>query len=94
MTFHGESGKIEVHAPFNARVYGHARVTIHSQDNSVIQEFKFGDTNQYKLQIEEFSLAIRSGSRGSIFDLTASKNNQKVIDAIYAADKSSRIIKI
>lgn len=94
MTFHGETGKIEVHAPFNARVYGHARVTLHSQDNLIIQEFKFGDTNQYKLQIEEFSLAIKSGLRKSIFDLTSSKNNQKVIDAIYAADNSGQIVKV
>ena len=94
MTFHGETWKIEVHAPFNARVYGHARVTLHSQDNLIIQEFKFGDTNQYKLQIEEFSLAIKSKLRESIFDLTSSKNNQKVIDAIYAADNSGQIVKV
>ena len=94
MTFHGETGRIEVHAPFNARVYGHARVTLHSQDNLIIQEFKFGDTNQYKLQIEKFSLAIKSGFRNSIFNLTSSKNNQKVIDAIYASDEIGRIVKI
>lgn len=94
MTFHGETGRIEVHTPFNARVYGHARVTLHSQDNLKIQEFKFGDTNQYKLQIEKFSLAIKSGLRDSIFDLTSSKNNQKVIDAIYAADKSGQVSKV
>jgi predicted dehydrogenase len=94
MTFHGETGRIEVHTPFNARVYGHARVTLHSQDNLKIQEFKFGDTNQYKLQIEKFSLAIKSGLRDSIFDLTSSKNNQKVIDAIYAAGKSGQVSKV
>ncbi|MDG2475158.1 MAG: Gfo/Idh/MocA family oxidoreductase [Paracoccaceae bacterium] len=94
MTFHGETGRIEVHAPFNARVYGHARVTLHSQDNLKIQEFKFGDANQYKLQIEKFSFAIKSGLRDSIFNLTSSKNNQKVIDAIYAADKSGQVSKI
>jgi len=94
MTFHGETGRIEVHTPFNARVYGHARVTLHSQDNLKIQEFKFGDTNQYKLQIEKFSLAIKSGLRDSIFDLTSSKNNQKVIDAIYASDESGQVSKV
>ena len=94
MTFHGEKGRIEVHSPFNARVYGHARVTIHSQDNLLIQEFKFGDINQYKLQIEKFSEAINLTSNKGLFSLTDSKNNQKVIDAIYAADKSGLLIKI
>ena len=94
MSFHGETGRIEVHTPFNAGVYGHARVTLHSQDNLKIQEFKFGDTNQYKLQIEKFSLAIKCGLRDSIFDLTSSKNNQKVIDAIYAADKTGQVTKV
>ena len=94
MTFHGETGRIEVHTPFNARVYGHARITLHSQNNLTVQEFKFEDTNQYKLQIEKFSDAINSNSNSDIFSLADSKNNQKVIDAIYAADKSGQITEV
>ena len=94
MTFHGEDGRIEVHAPFNARIYGHSRVTVHSQDNTKVEEFKFGEINQYKLQIEKFSEAIKSGTQEGIFSLTESKKNQKVIDAIYSSDKAKSPIKI
>ena len=89
MAFHGETGRIEVHAPFNARVYGHSRVTLHSQDNTKIEEFKFGEINQYRIQIEKFGEAIKSGLRDEIFTLHSSKNNQKVIDAIYAAHQDN-----
>ena len=87
MTFHGETGYLEVHSPFNARVYGHSRITLHSQDNSNVEEYKFGDANQYKLQIEKVSLAIKTGLRKDIFDLRSSRNNQSVIDAIYMSSK-------
>jgi len=94
MTFHGEDGRIEVHAPFNARIYGHSRVTVHSQDDTKVEEFKFGEINQYKLQIEKFSEAIKNGTQDGIFSLTESKKNQKVIDAIYFSDKAQSPIKI
>ena len=94
MSFHGENGRVEVHAPFNARVYGHASVTLHSQDNTKIEEFKFGEINQYKLQIEKFSEAIQTGLREDIFSLRASKNNQKVIDAIYNSNKTKSTAKV
>ena len=94
MTFHGEDGRIEVHAPFNARIYGHSRVTVHSQDDTKVEEFKFGEINQYKLQIEKFSEAIKNGTQDGIFSLTESKKNQKVIDAIYFSDKAQSPIKV
>ena len=87
MTFHGDLGCLEIHAPFNARVYGHSRISLHSQDNARVDEFRFGDTNQYKIQIEKISKAIETGETGDIFDLHSSRNNQKTIDAIYLASK-------
>ena len=83
MTFHGDEGRVEVYAPFNARVFDHARLTMHSRDNSRVTEYKFGDTDQYKLQIEQFTKAIVTGEKHQIFSLVDSKKNQKVIDAIY-----------
>jgi predicted dehydrogenase len=94
MTFHGDEGRIEVYAPFNARGYGHARITVHSQDNNKIEEYKFGEINQYRLQIEKFSQAIISGSVTDIFNLHESKKNQRVIDAIYQSDQQGASIKI
>ncbi len=85
MTFHGDNGCLEVHSPFNPRVYGHARLTLKSQGYTNSEEYRFGHSNQYRLQVEKISSAIETGSQDEIFDLLSSRNNQKVIDAIYAS---------
>ena len=84
MVFHGENGWIEVTAPFNPGDYGTARVLLHRNSNSDVQEFRFGGVRQYRLQAEAFVRAARGGD-DSVFTLENSKQNQKVIDAIYRA---------
>lgn len=84
MVFHGENGWIEVTAPFNPGDYGAARVLLHRNSNSDVQEFRFGGVRQYRLQAEAFVRAARGGD-DSVFTLENSKQNQKVIDAIYRA---------
>ena len=90
VVFHGDKGRIEVHAPFNARVYDYARITIHSIDNSHAEEIQFGEVNQYTLQIEEVNQAIEKLDQSRIFSLENSKLNQKVIDAIYKSGMSRK----
>ncbi|MEO4043824.1 Gfo/Idh/MocA family oxidoreductase [Hoeflea sp. CAU 1731] len=84
MVFHGEKGVIEVHAPFNAGTYGHAVVTLHNQDHTGAEVFRFPGVQQYRNQVETFVRAI-SGSGEALFSLENSKLNQKLIDAIYRA---------
>jgi len=85
MVFHGEKGFIEVHAPFNAGSYDHASISLHNQDHSSSQVFRF-DADQYQIQADNFVTAA-TGRKAPIFSLDNSTGNQKLIDAIYRAAK-------
>lgn len=84
MVFHGETGFIEVHAPFNAGDYDHHRVELHNQKRNEATVFRFSGTRQYRLQVEAFARAAQ-GSGEPVFSLEDSILNQKVIDAIFRA---------
>ncbi|WP_026480377.1 Gfo/Idh/MocA family protein [Ahrensia sp. 13_GOM-1096m] len=87
MVFHGDEGFIEVHTPFNAGLYGFDEVTLHNQNHSEVQSFRFGGLNQYALQVDNFVRKSR-GEDVRIFDLQNSINNQKLIDAIFKSGES------
>jgi len=84
MVFHGDKGFIEVETPFNSRVYGDDRVTLHNVNHAQSNVFRFADTRQYRLQAEAFAKAV-AGESTQVFTLEDSFKNQKVIDAIYRA---------
>lgn len=86
MVFHGDRGYIEVHAPFNAGLYDHARITLHNGDHTGAQDFRFPGVSQYRLQAENFAIAA-GGGEALVFTLENSIANQKVIDAIFRAGK-------
>ena len=94
MIFHGEKGRIEVHTPFNPPIDGTSVISMHSQNNTLTDQYEFAKIDQYKLQIEQFSSAIKNNSRKKIFNLSNSKNNQKVIDAIYKSALKGCAIKL
>lgn len=87
IVFHGDKGFIEVLAPFNTGKYDHAKITLHNANHSSATEFNFSDANHYRLEVEAFARAAK-GEKGQIFTLEDSVRNQKLIDAIYRADKS------
>ncbi len=84
MVFHGETGFIEVHAPFNAGDFDHHRIELHDQKRAEARVFRFPGTRQYRLEVEAFADRA-SGGDAAVFDLDQSEANQKVIDAIYRA---------
>ena len=90
MVFHGDAGRIEVHAPFNARVYGDSRVSVHSSNNNEKMDIRFGEVNQYTLQIETFSEAVKKKNNHKLFSLENSYRNQLAIDAIFRASDSKK----
>jgi len=87
MVFHGETGFIEVHSPFNAGLYDHHRVELHNQSHTQATVFRFPGTQQYRLEVETFARAA-SGSGEDVFTLEDSVKNQRVIDAIFRAGES------
>jgi len=86
MVFHGDKGFIEVKSPFNANRYGAEELELTNQNHSESKHFRFQDCRQYKLEAEAFTRAAL-GEKEEVVTLESSKNNQKLIDAIYRASE-------
>jgi predicted dehydrogenase len=86
MVFHGDKGFIEVKSPFNANRYGAEELELTNQNHHESRFFRFQDCRQYKLEAEAFTRAAM-GENEEIVTLESSKNNQKLIDAIYRASE-------
>lgn len=90
MVFHGESGLIRLTAPFNPRVYGEARIELHRAAHvggGQILEERFPQDDHYRLQVEAFGRAIRTGQPYAC-PLEFSRGTQVMIDACFAAAKT------
>jgi len=87
IAFHGDQGWMELTAPFNAGLYDADTVILHNKDHDEVQTFRFAGINQYQLQAEAIGRAL-AGEKEEIFSLESSRNNQKLIDAIYKAGAS------
>lgn len=81
MLFHGETGVIRLTAPFNARVFGEARIELHQPDLGVRVE-RFPADNHYVLQVEAFGRSVREGV-GYPCPLEFSKGTQVMIDRVF-----------
>jgi predicted dehydrogenase len=86
MVFHGDKGFIEVKSPFNANRYGAEELELTNQNHSESTHFRFQDCRQYRLEVEAFTRAAM-GENEEVVTLESSKNNQKLIDAIYRASE-------
>ena len=76
------------------QTYGDPSISVHSLNNNEILEFRFGEINQYTLQIEAFSHAIQEKNSDHLFSLEDSYKNQLVIDGMFEAGKNDRIHRI
>ena len=83
MTFHGEDGLIKVVTPFNAGVFGEARVELH-KPGLVTETVRFPSENHYVLQVEAFGRSVREGAEYPC-PLEFSRGTQRVIDRVFAA---------
>ncbi|NOD75099.1 MULTISPECIES: Gfo/Idh/MocA family protein [unclassified Ruegeria] len=81
MVFHGEGGLIRLTTPFNARVFGEARVELH-RPGLEVQVNRFPAANHYKLQVEAFCRSIRDGADYPC-PLEFSRGTQEVIDRVF-----------
>lgn len=84
MAFHGDSGLIELAAPFQAGIYDQARIELFDRKRVEGAVHRFPGVNQYRLQAEAFVRAAR-GEGAPVFTLEDSILNQRVIDAIFRA---------
>ncbi|WP_120635635.1 Gfo/Idh/MocA family protein [Ruegeria sp. EL01] len=81
MVFHGERGVIRLTAPFNARVFGEARVELH-RPGLEVQLTRFPGDDHYKLQVEAFCRSVR-GDAEYPCPLEFSRGTQDMIDQIF-----------
>lgn len=88
---YASGGRITVHIPFNIYPDVPARVTVTTSVGS--RELQLGPADQYGLEFEEFSKAIRNGQCVPIPPEDAI-NNQKVIDALFRSEKSGNWEKV
>ncbi len=82
MEFHGEGGVIRLTAPFNARVFGEARVELHRPGLEVLVT-RFPGDDHYKLQVEAFGRTVRDDETYPCH-LEFSKGTQVMIDQAFA----------
>ncbi|QYK43031.1 MAG: Gfo/Idh/MocA family oxidoreductase [Paracoccaceae bacterium] len=82
MTFQGERGLLRLTCPFNANVFGEARVELHRPGLSVTAE-RFPGVNHYVLQVEAFGASLRDGGPyGCPLEFT--RGTQAMIDRVFA----------
>ncbi|WP_136442760.1 Gfo/Idh/MocA family protein [Pacificoceanicola onchidii] len=85
MTFHGDKGLIRLTAPFNAGVYGEARVELH-RPGLEITEWRFPADNHYVHQVEAFNASVLDGADYPC-PLEFSRGTQAMIDMIWAKEQ-------
>ena len=86
MEFHGEKGVLALTAPFNAQVFGEARLTVECS-GGVIREERFSAAQHYKLQVENFCAAIGGDRSAYPVPLEFSQGTQAMIDRVFADAK-------
>jgi predicted dehydrogenase len=82
VVFQGEKGLIRLTAPFNANIFGEARVELHRAGLSVTVD-RFPDARQYKLQVEAFGRSALTGAPYA-WPLEQAKASQVMIDRVFA----------
>ena len=83
MYFHGEKGVIRLTAPFNARVFGEARVEVHKGSHvggGAVATHRFPADDHYVLQVEAFGRSI-AGAHYPV-PLEFSRGTQEMIDEV------------
>ncbi|WP_425098903.1 Gfo/Idh/MocA family protein [Tropicibacter sp. S64] len=86
VTFHGEKGLIRLTAPFNAQVYGEARIELYRMGFETV-EWRFPADNHYVHQVEAFNASVLDGVDYPC-PLEFSRGTQAMIDMVWAKDKA------
>ena len=82
MVFHGSEGVLRLTAPFNANIFGEARIELH-QPNLGLRVEKFPAANHYVQQVEAFGHSIRTGAAFP-WTLEQARGTQEAIDKVLA----------
>ncbi len=83
MTFHGETGSIQLTAPFNGPVFGDTTVILR-QANQPERVARFNGARQYDLQVAAFNHCAATGADYPC-PLEFSRGTQAMMDRVFAA---------
>jgi predicted dehydrogenase len=89
----GTKGRIEIHIPFNAPQDAPCSYAVYETGAAIAsppRTVMLPVADQYQLQAEAFSHAVRSGRPGPS-GLDDASWNMRVIDALFASEKSARL---
>jgi predicted dehydrogenase len=96
MQFFGTEGRIELEIPYNARPGGTSRIRIDDGSDvygSGIRVEEFAPCDQYTIQGDLFSRAIREGTPPPV-PLEDSVKNMRVIDAVFRAAETREWVEL
>jgi predicted dehydrogenase len=82
ITFHGDEGVLRLPVPFNARVFGEARLELHRGAETITE--RWPAVNHYELQAAAFNRAVRDGGAYPC-PLEFSRGTQAMMDAAFAS---------
>jgi predicted dehydrogenase len=82
ITFHGDEGVLRLPVPFNARVFGEARLELHRGMETTTE--RWPAVNHYELQAAAFNRAVREGVPYPC-PLEFSRGTQAMMDAAFAS---------
>ena len=82
ITFHGDEGVLRLPVPFNARVFGEARLELHRGMETTTE--RWPAVNHYELQAAAFNRAVREGGAYPC-PLEFSRGTQAMMDAAFAS---------
>jgi predicted dehydrogenase len=83
MVFHGDAGVMTLTAPFNARVFGEARVIIEGAELTRTER-RFPAADHYVLQVAAFCRSVRDGTAYPC-PLEFSRGTQVMMDRVFSA---------
>jgi predicted dehydrogenase len=82
ITFHGEAGVLRLPVPFNARVFGEARLELHRGTETITE--RWPAVNHYELQAAAFNRSVLEGVAYAC-PLEFSRGTQMMMDAAFAS---------
>ena len=88
MQFFGTRGRVEVEIPFNAPNYRPTRILI-AEDGGRVEPREFPACDQYTIQGDLFSRAVREGAEQPV-PLEDALGNMAVIEAVFRSAESGR----
>ena len=83
VVFQGTRGLMRLPAPFNAGVFGEARIELHRPGAETLIE-RWPTARQYRLQVEAFGRSVRTGAPYP-WTLEDARGTQAMIDRVFAA---------